>query len=952
MFSYQAKLIPPSNYASASRWGQRIYLLPLFLLVGAMFSTGRQAFSADKAVLPSYITAAYGKLPMSFEANQGQTDERAKFLSRGAGYTLFLTENSAVLSLRGHNKTDAVLTMTLGGARANSGIAGIDPLTGKSNYFAGRDPKQWRTNVPTYRSVKYTGVYRGIDLIYHGDQRVLEYDFIVAPGADPGMIDIRFQGARKLSIDDDGALVIAVEGRDIIEKAPAVYQDIGGRRRSVAGRYVLRSRDRVGFAVAPYDHARPLVIDPTLVYSFALTGTGDEYPVGIAVDAAGNAYVTGYTTSPNFPTTPGAFNPTFTPGWAAFVSKLNAAGSALVYSTFLGGGRASDIAVDSTGNAFITGLAGDSFPTTPGAFQTAISQAWTGFVTKLNSAGSGLIYSTYISAVRNPGGIALDASGNAYITGAAGYGLPTTSGAFQTTFSGISSTNGFVTKVNSSGSALVYSTYLGMNSWGSAIAVDTSGNAYVAGSVASYPVLGFPTTPGAFQTTFGGGYQDAFISKLNAAGSGLIYSTYLGGPGSDVAAAIAVDAGGNAYVAGAAGIGFPITSGAYQPTINAGAWGSSGQDAFVSKLNATGSGLVYSTYLGGSQQEGASGLALDGNGNAYVTGQTNSDNFPITPDAFQGDTVLNAGAYVTKLNASGSNLLFSSYLPGTGGSVIATDSSGDAYVAGTINTAAYPAPSSYDAFVTKLALGAFVIVGPRTSVEPTSSTWYSRPVTVRLTATDPDSPITATFYSLDGGADLIYTGPFQVGDGIHQLSFYSVDAAGHRETRHGQSFKVDTTAPISRVAPLPAVAPSPNFLIQWSASDATSGLQIFYTSIYVSDNGGPFKLLLQAPAGQYWFRGSLGHTYSFYSVALDQAGNWEVKTVADTTTQVPAQMAADVNGDGQINCADIAIVKASFGKRTGQPGFDPRADVNQDGVVDVRDLMAVSQKLIPATTCP
>jgi hypothetical protein len=862
--------------------------------------------------------------------------------------------------------------MKLQGANARASVTGADALPGKSNYFTGSDPSQWRTDVPTYGAVKYAGVYPGIDLVYHGNQRLLEYDFLVAPGADPRAIGIRFQGARKLTVNRDGELVIGLGGSEVIEHAPVVYQEIGGQRQAVAGRYVLRGRGRVGFSVAEYDHRQPLVIDPTLVYSTYLGGGGNGNDGGfIAVDTSGNAYVTGVTNTCDFPTTPGAFQTTCGGNGDAFVIKLNAAGSAPVYSTYLGGANGDEgegIAVDASGNAYVIGIAGPNFPTTPGAFQTTFPSValYTAFVTKLNVTGSALVYSTYLggSSFGWGSGIAVDASGNAFVVGSTESGdFPTTPGALQATWGG--GWDVFVSKLNAAGSALVYSTYLGGSGEDGAggIAVDASGSAYVTGHTYS---ANFPITPGAFQTMLSG-TAAAFVTKLNASGSGLVYSTYLGGSGEDFAGGIALDASGNTYITGGTGSSnFPTTPGAFQT-----AYAGNG-DAFVSKLNAAGSVLVYSTYLGGTtDSDSGIAIALDASGNAYVTGQTSSNNFPTTPGAFQTTFAgLWFDCFVTKLNATGAALLYSTYLGGSGtgqGNGIAVDASGNAYVAGPTSSADFPitpgafqtkyqAGGYFEPFVSKLSLGAFGSPGPVTTANlsgPSGNNgWYLGAVTVTLVATAGTSPVSATYYSLDSGPYQGYGAPFPVsGDGTHQLMFYSVDTAGDQETPHGQTIKIDATKPVSHVAALPATAASPNFSVLWSGSDATSGLANY--TIYVSDNGGPFApWLSNVTSTQAYYPGSLLHTFGFYSIAVDFAGNQEnPKTAAEATTHVP-QMAGDVNGDGKINCADIALVKASFGKRTGQPGFNPNADVNHDGVVNVLDLAIVSQKLAPGTKCP
>jgi hypothetical protein len=940
-------------------------LIPCVLL-SALPAAAQQMARTDSPMRPQFMES-YGKLPLSFEANQGQTDPRVKFLSRGPGYSLFLTEDSAVLSLRGQMPTAAVLKMKLAGANAHARVTGAEALPGKSNYFVGKDPKQWRTNLPTYGAVKYSDVYPGIDLVYHGNQRLLEYDFVVAPGADPRLIDLRFRSAKKLRVNSEGALVIGLGASEVIEHAPVVYQEIGGVRKTFAGRYVMRGRGRVGFSVAEYDRSRALVIDPTLVYSTYLGGSGSRYTGdqlnAIAVDGSGNAYVTGSTTSSDYPTTPGAFQPTLQGDVNVFVTKLNATGSALVYSTYLGGAGGYGIAVDPSGNAYVTGIAGPDFPTTPGAFQTTFGGVEDAFVTKLNATGSALVYSTYLGGDRQDQGdaIAIDASGNAYIAGGAGANFPTTPGAFQTAFRGgnLYETNAFVSKLNTTGSALIYSTYLGGSgglsggggdlAWG--IAVDAAGNAYVVGVTNS---SNFPTTSGAFQTTFGGPSNgtDAFVSKLNATGSDLDYSTYLGGVAGGYG--IAVDIAGHAYVVGYTQSNFPTTSGAFQTT-----YGGPNADAFVSKLNATGSALDYSTYLGGSNGDWGSGIAIDASGNAYVTGYTYSSDFPTTPGAFQNNERSPGGAFVTELNPGGSALLYSTYLGGTGtfSYGIAVDTSGNAYVIGSPGTF-FPSiffpttPGAFQAtprggFVSKLSPGPWPTTTAVLNGPAGSNGWYVGPVTVTLSATAGSTPI-STYYSVDGEPYVGYGASFEIsGDGVHQLLFYSVDAKGDQETPHGQSVKIDAAPPVTRVATLPAAAASPNFSVQWSGTDATSGLSSY--TIYVSDNGGPFTLWLSQTTA--WFVGHLTHSYGFYSIGRDNAGNVEIKTVADATTYVP-QMEGDVNGDGYINCIDIDLVKASFGTRTGQPGFNPAADVNKDGVVNVLDLAIVSQKLIPGTKCP
>src|SRR5438477_2498195 len=412
------------------------------------------------AAAEARVSQSYGKLPLHFEANEGQTHHDVRFLARGAGYSLYLTAGEAVLVLTKPNpdaKRDAhstperrgtqargtpvVVRMSLVGAAPKPPVSGLDELPGKANYLIGKDPTKWRTNVPTYAKVHYRAVYPGIDLVYYGNQRQLEYDFVVAPGADPNRIVLGFQGAERLEINAEGELVLHAAGEVIRQRVPVTYQEINGVRTKLEGRYVLKDAHRVGFQVAAYDQNRPLVIDPTLVYATYLGSSGWDYGSGIAVDAAGSAYVTGSTSSADFPTA-NALQAAKAGFQNAFVTKLNPTGSALVYSTYLGGSRGDEgfgIAVDAAGSAYVTGGTGSAdFPTTAGAFQTTYGGG-DAFVTKLNATGTALVYSTYLGGSRGDGGfgIAVDAAGSAYVTGSTNStDFPTTPGAIQTTYSG------------------------------------------------------------------------------------------------------------------------------------------------------------------------------------------------------------------------------------------------------------------------------------------------------------------------------------------------------------------------------------------------------------------------------------------------------------------------------------------------------------------------------------
>ncbi|MBV8135874.1 MAG: SBBP repeat-containing protein [Deltaproteobacteria bacterium] len=619
------------------------------------------------------VRQLYGQLPLSFELNQGQSDPRVKFLSRGQGYTLFLTATEAVLSLRAPNNLPehcrstrrtsfalplpkrptasrdcSVLGIKLERANRNPQISGVDQLAGRSNYFIGDNPKNWHTAIPTFGRVRYSGIYPGVDLLYRGSQRQLEYDFVLAPQSDPDGIELRFAGAKRLRVDQEGNLVVQMAGRQVIEHAPVIYQEIGGRRRPVAGGYVLKSRDKVGFKLASYDHHNPVTIDPSLAYSIYLGGSSVDGGLGVAVDSSGDAYVTGFTDSSDFPTRARSLQTTFGGVRDAFVTKLNSTGSALVYSTYLGGSgydAGLGVAVDSSGNAYVTGQTNSTdFPTTAGALQASFGGGFfDAFVSKLNNTGSALVYSTYLGGSNSDVGVGItvDRSSNAYITGETiSTDFPTTPGALQALLGG-GFFDAFVTKLNRTGSSLVYSTYLGGSGLdeGRSVAVSSSGNVYVTGITESKD---FPTSLGALQTALGG-IEDAFVSKLNSTGSVLVYSTYLGDSSFDEGLGIAVDRSGNTYVTGpTSSSDFPTTLGALQATL-----GGLG-DAFVSKLNSTGSALVYSTYLGGSSADSGFGIAVDPSGNAYVTGSTNSSDFPTTAGALQTTFGGSADAFVSK----------------------------------------------------------------------------------------------------------------------------------------------------------------------------------------------------------------------------------------------------------------------------------------------------------------
>ncbi len=806
------------------KWVCALCAVPLIVIASfALFLGSHNRAAKTVAAEPAgraRLRASYAALPLAFEQNQGQTDSEVKYMARGDGYTLFLTPNEAVFSLRSrskaedsstqrpnlrpknfaqpgaHQETTAVVRMKLAGANPPVQVSASDLLPGKSNYFIGNDPANWRTDVPHYARVSYQDVYPGVDLAFHGAQSQTEFDFLIAPGADPTPIAFNFAGAQSVRTDDAGNLAVSSAAGNIILHKPVAYQEINGSRQLVDAKFVMQAANKIEFALGSYDRSRELVIDPSIAYAFStyLGGSGNDEGQGIGIDSNGNIYVTGQTASTNFPTTTGAFQGTCggcsTGGSNVFVSKIASDGSSLIYSTYVGGSgtdSGNSIAIDSSGDVFVAGATSSkNFPKAGTPFQGSCksctsSLANNAFVFELNSTGSALTYSTYLGGTGNDvaSGIALasDGSGDVLVVGSTSSTDFPTSNPLQGPPTLTNFTAAFVTKFNSSGSALVYSTYLGGSTTGdraTSVAVDASDNSYIAGQTYSST---FPTTTGAFQTTCGGcgsGNSNAFVTVISPTGSNYVYSTFLGGSGPDKGDGIAVDSSDNAYITGATDSNnFPVQS----PLPGLGKL-LGVTNAFVTKLNPTGSALVYSTYLGGSGSDAGASISLDSGGDAYVTGQTNSPGtgstaFP-TANAIQATLGGGYDAFVSEINPAGSQLIFSTYLGGSldeddGGNygAIAVDSPGaNIYVTGNTASTDFPIQNAYqnangggssgttDAFVTKYAQPAFSVSAtapssvnpgsPATStVTLTSFYSYGSPVNLSCTVTGSGSPLPA-----------------------------------------------------------------------------------------------------------------------------------------------------------------------------------------------------------------
>jgi hypothetical protein len=722
------------------------------------------------------IQANYASLPLAFEANQGQTDSQVKYMARGNGYTLFLTANDAVFSLQSRssesatsrirrgavpqakNSTEqdtqkdltAVVRMQLVGGNSLAKVSASGQLPGKSNYFLGNDPSKWHADVPHFARVSYEDVYPGVNLAYHGAQRQTEFDFVVAPGANPAPIGLHFTGAQGIKTDDSGNLVISSAAGDVELHKPVAYQEQNGARQLVDARFILKANNQVSFELGNYDRSRELVIDPSVSYAYStyLGGSGNDEGQAISFDGTGAAYVTGETTSANFPVTGAS---TLAGTQNVFVTKIAADGSSLVYSTYVGGNKSdsgNSIAVDASGNAFVAGgTSSTTFPVmpNPGALQTTLKGTTNAFVFELGSSGT-LTYSTYLGGTGADValGIALasGSSGDVYVVGGTSSTDFPILGAIQGTLGTGNIRDGFVTKLNSSGTALVFSTYLGGSSVGGdvagAVAVDSSDNAYVTGQTYS---LTFPTK-NAFQSACGsctGGNSNAFVTVINPLGSAYVYSTFLGGNATDAGDGIAVDSTG-AYVVG-------ITTSSTFPTLGGlqNSYGG-GTDAFVTKLKPDGSALLYSTYLGGSGFDAGASIAVDAGNNAYITGQTNSTNFP-TGGATQSAIGGGYDAFVSEINSTGTQLVFSTYLGGSanedvGGNygAIAVDSTGaNIYVTG--NTASTNFPTS-GALQTTNKGGTDVFVVQYT--QPTSPSFTLSATALSPTSVSPGGSATST----------------------------------------------------------------------------------------------------------------------------------------------------------------------------------------------------------------
>jgi beta-propeller repeat-containing protein/Big-like domain-containing protein len=725
-------------------------------------------------------------LPLSFEENRGQVASEYDYVSRGPNYVLLLNRSSATLLSHSNSRPSiSMIRIRFIGARRGVTPHPLKRLATHTNYLIGNDSRRWKTNVPNYARIVYEGLYDGVDLIYHGADGQLEFDFLLQPGANPESIRIAVEGAK--STLGDG-LTLTSNGTKLIMKQPQVYQMKTGRKQLVMARYTLDERGQIGLLVHSYNRTEPLLIDPVLSYSTLAGGSNQEFAGGIAVDSSGNTYIAGYTFSKDLPTTVGALdrNCDPSPGCAsfgdAFVAKLTPRGTR-VWVTYLGGDlddRAQGVAVDLSGNVYVTGQTeSDDFP------GLALDPAPNGstpsfiFVTKINPAGTQILYSARFCWSCVVSAIAVSRGGAAFVGGfTVGKTLQGTAGAFQPSPPDCAAPDAdvnpcpeaLVEKLNAAGDAIVYATYLvgTLNSTISDIVVDSSGNAYVTGTTNA---TDFPTTTGSFMPTYGGGFYATFLTKFNSTGSSLVYSTFLTGSSplaQSYGYGVGLDSSNNAYVVGAASGGFPVTSSAYQRVMK-GTW-----DGFITKVNSAGSGLGFSTLLGGINNEIVTSVAVTPSGVAYVIGGTASSDFPTTMTGFQRVLRGASDYFVAKLTSSGNALSYSTYLGGSGTdadttpfifpfakSRITLGPFENAYVTGTTNSKDFPttpgaflttnAAGDHDVFAAQIAPSCALKAGNRTVTicKPADNATVTSPVTIMAGTTD-STPVKLIQVYVDG----------------------------------------------------------------------------------------------------------------------------------------------------------------------------------------------------------
>jgi hypothetical protein len=671
------------------------------------------AWAETKAAPQIRINDNYGKLPMMFEPNRGQAAGWGRFVSRGRGYRILLDAAESEFRFPGtkagsHNDRldfpdpderakpvpEETLKLKIVGADPGAIPVACDELITKSNYLIGNDRSKWHRNMPTYSKVKVHNLYPGIDIVYYGNGSQLECDWIVAPWSDPRQIQFKFENAGQRTLDSAGNLTFGSSSLQL--RRPLIYQEKNGLHKEIYGEYALLDNGKIGFKLGGYDRSLPLTIDPVINYCRYLGTAGDDLGFGVAVDSLGNAYVTGTTDLTGQDAN-------------VFVAKLDPSGSTLLYNTTFGGTYGDQpraIAVDSSGNAYITGYTMSSNFPTKNAIQGALKGSQDAFIIKLNAAGDDMLFSTYFGGSGSEAGyaLALDSSANIYVSGnTASSNFPTTSGVFQPAYGG--GADSLILKMNSSGSSVVYASYLGGsgNENGRSLAVDASGSVYVTGRTSSSD---FPTVA-PFQSNLAGG-NDAYVTKISPAGDSIVFSTYIGGSSGDVGHGITVDSSGNVYVVGkTSSADFPVVN-ALQPSYHGGAF-----DGWFAKFNPSGNALAFSSFFGGNGDEEFLDIVLDSSGNIYITGYTASTDM-TTVQPIQASLAGVNDVFVAEITPSGNTLVYSTYIGGSYDDEpyrMAVDSSNGIYIVGWTASTDMPMGASfqsiysggpYDAFILKL----------------------------------------------------------------------------------------------------------------------------------------------------------------------------------------------------------------------------------------------------------
>jgi uncharacterized protein (TIGR03437 family) len=848
----------PDLRRAITRWGEDLR------------SLGKRVDLGSRRVEGSLIAVATDRKPiigakLSFEPNQGQQAPGVKFISRGAGHTALLTDRGLTLL----TPNAEPIEMKLIGKDALPEGQPVQRLEARSHYMIGPDPSKWLHDIPNYAGLRYRGVYPGTDLVFYGDSGRLRYDFVLQPGAKPSRIQLGFDGIHDLELAATGdALLHHLGGLTRLGK-PLVYQVRNGEKVEIASRFVMRGKNKIGFEIGAYDTDRELVIDPVLTYSTFAGGNRDDAGMAIAVDAQGSTYVAG-----------------ITGGADAFITKFTPDGSGVVYTVNFGGSGldiASSIAVDNAGNAYVGGNTSSSdFPVMPGLQARygggRLEVGGDGFIVKLNASGSAMLYSTYLGGSGGDAvkGIAVDAQGNAYVAGYTSSANFPLRSALQSTLRGglAAGTDAFVAKLNPAGNALLYSTYIGgagddlaMN-----LAVDAEGSAYIAGVTYS---TNFPLR-NPMQGSLAGA-ADAFVLKLNPAGDGLSYSTYLGGEADDFALGLALDRSGHAYIAGSTGsTSFPVLIATQAaPGSPAGL----GFDGFVAKFNPGGNTLLYSTYLGGSGIDMIQGIAVGEDGSAFVVGETDSADFPAK-DAVRARGALSDG-FLAKLSPSGFTVEYASFLGGQGmdaAGAVAVDRSGNAYVAGTSASRDFPVTfgasqslmgGRLDAFVLKIGTG---VSRPQVSL-------FSAAGLERGGGVAPDSLVSLFGANLAPRIEVASTATLPV-------------------SLAGVSVSVKDSRGVSRNAPLIFVAPSQiNFVLPADVAVGLGEASVVSGSQTVAS--GVFRVERVAPA---LFAANANGSGAPAALAIRAAGGTQVPQVLFTCgtiagTCVPAPIDLSVAGE-------------------------------------------------------